>query len=78
MVTLLLVMIGGAWVPAFIFPAWLQQASLLAPTRWAVDGLDAVTWRGLGFDAALGPILVLLLSALVCGGLAVWRFRWKS
>lgn len=78
MVTLLLVMVGGAWVPAFIFPPWLQQASLFAPTRWAVDGLDAVTWRGLGIDAAVGPIAVLLLSALVCGGLAVWRFRWQS
>ncbi|MFS8085996.1 MAG: ABC transporter permease [Acidobacteriota bacterium] len=78
MVTLLLVMVGGAWVPAFIFPPWLQQASLFAPTRWAVDGLDAVTWRGLGIDAAVAPIAVLLLSALVCGGLAVWRFRWQS
>jgi len=78
MVTLILVMIGGAWVPAFIFPTWLQQVSLFAPTRWAVDGLDAVTWRGLGFDAAIGPIAVLLGSALVCGGLALWRFRWQS
>ncbi len=78
MVTLILVMIGGAWVPAFVFPPWLQQLSLFAPTRWAVDGLDAVTWRGLGFDAAIGPIAVLLGSALVCGVLALWRFRWQS
>ncbi|MBK9605092.1 MAG: ABC transporter permease [Betaproteobacteria bacterium] len=78
MVTLILVMIGGAWVPAFIFPPWLQQLSLFAPTRWAVDGLDAVTWRGLGFDAAIGPIVVLLGSALVCGVVALWRFRWQS
>lgn len=78
MVTLILVMIGGAWVPAFIFPPWLQQVSLFAPTRWAVDGLDAMTWRGLGFDAAVGPISVLLLSALICGALAIWRFRWQS
>ncbi|MFS8081907.1 MAG: ABC transporter permease [Ginsengibacter sp.] len=78
MVTLVLVMIGGAWVPAFIFPGWLQQVSLFVPTRWAVDGLDAVTWRGLGFDAAVGPIAVLLLWATVCGAIALWRFRWKS
>ena len=78
MVTLILVMVGGAWVPAFVFPPWLQQASLIAPTRWAVDGLDAMTWRGLGFDAAVGPIGVLLLSAVVCAALAVWRFRWQS
>ena len=45
--TLLMVMLGGAWVPAFIFPEWLQNVSLFVPTRWAVDGLDAMTWRGL-------------------------------
>ena len=78
MVTLILVMVGGAWVPAFIFPSWLQQGSLIAPTRWAVDGLDAMTWRGLGFDAALAPIGVLLLSAAICGGIALARFRWQS
>ena len=52
MVTLLMVMVGGAWVPSFVFPGWLQKASLLAPTRWAVDGLDGATWRG----TAVGPL----------------------
>jgi ABC-2 type transport system permease protein len=56
MATLLLVMIGGAWVPAFVFPRWLQNASRYLPTRWAVDGLDGATWRGLPFDAAVLPI----------------------
>jgi ABC-2 type transport system permease protein len=78
MVTLILVMLGGAWVPAFVFPSWLQQASLAAPTRWAVDGLDAMTWRGLPFDAAIGPIAVLLGSSAACAAIAVWRFRWQS
>jgi ABC-2 type transport system permease protein len=44
--TLVMVMLGGAWVPSFVFPPWLQTASLVVPTRWAVDGLDAMTWRG--------------------------------
>ena len=44
----------------------------------AVDGFDAMTWRGLGFDAAIGPIAVMLGSAVVCAVLAVWRFRWQS
>jgi ABC-type Na+ efflux pump permease subunit len=76
--TLLLVMVGGAWVPAFVFPKWLQQASLFSPTRWAVDGLDAMTWRGLGFDAALAPAAVLLATALTCLLIAIWRFRWEE
>ena len=78
MVTLLLVMLGGAWVPAFVFPRWLQQASLAAPTRWAVDGLDAVTWRGLGLSAAMPSVLVLGCSAIACLAIAIWRFRWEE
>ena len=36
-------LLGGAWVPSFIFPTWLQRVSLVVPTRWAIDGLDAMT-----------------------------------
>jgi ABC-2 type transport system permease protein len=78
LVTLLLVMLGGSWVPSFIFPAWLQKATLVVPTRWAVDGLDAMVWRGSGFDAAVWPIGVLLAFAAAFGAIAVWRFRWES
>ena len=78
LVTLILVMLGGSWVPAFIFPQWLQKASFAVPTRWAVDGLDAMVWRGSGFDAALGPIGALLAFAALFGAIAVWRFRWES
>ena len=78
LVTLILVMLGGSWVPAFIFPQWLQKASFAVPTRWAVDGLDAMIWRGSGFDAALGPMGALLAFAAVFGAVAVWRFRWES
>jgi ABC-2 type transport system permease protein len=78
MATLLLVMVGGAWVPAFVFPGWLQNASRYLPTRWAMDGLDGATWRGLPFDAALLPTLVLIGSAAICLLIAIWRFRWDE
>lgn len=77
-VTLLMVMLGGAWVPSFLFPPWLQQASLAMPTRWAVDGFDAMTWRGLGLDAAVAPVLVLLGFAVLFTALALWRFDWEE
>jgi ABC-2 type transport system permease protein len=76
--TLLMVMLGGAWVPAFIFPAWLQRVTLVIPVRWAVDGLDAVTWRGLGIGAAVWPTVVLLGFSLLFGSLALARFRWEE
>jgi ABC-type Na+ transport system ATPase subunit NatA len=77
-VTLILVMLGGAWVPTFVFPQWLQKLTIVIPTRWAVDGLDAMTWRGLGLSSAIGPIAVLLLFSLIFGALAVSRFRWEA
>ena len=76
--TLIMVMLGGAWVPSFLFPEWLQTVSLVVPTRWAVDGMDATTWRGRGFDAAVMPTLVLLGFALVFAALALWRFDWNE
>jgi ABC-2 type transport system permease protein len=76
--TLVMVMLGGAWVPSFVFPQWLQTASLTMPTRWAVDGLDAMTWRGLGLDAAWAPIALLLAFTAVFAVIAVLRFRWDE
>jgi ABC-2 type transport system permease protein len=75
---LIMVMLGGAWVPSFVFPAWLQRLTVVIPARWAVDGLDAMTWRGLGIDAAIAPTLVLLGFAVLFGALTVLRFRWED
>jgi ABC-type multidrug transport system permease subunit len=75
---LMMVMLGGGWVPAFIFPAWLQQFTLLVPVRWAVDGLDAMTWRGVGLTGAILPTLALLGFALAFATIAATRFRWEE
>lgn len=73
--TLIMVMLGGAWVPAFLFPQWLQTFSLGLPTRWAVDGLDAMTWRGLDFSAAVPAMLVQLGFAALFGAVALRKFQ---
>jgi ABC-2 type transport system permease protein len=78
MATLIMVMLGGAWAPTFIFPLWLQKITVVVPTRWAMDGIDAMTWRGLGFSAALAPIGVMSLFTLLFGLVAVMRFRWRT
>ena len=73
--TLIMVMLGGAWVPSFLFPQWMQSITLFVPTRWAIDGISGMTWRGLGMDAALESMGVLLLFAVVFGVLAFWKFH---
>jgi len=75
---LMMVMLGGAWVPTFIFPAWLQHVTVVIPVRWAVDGLDAMTWRGLGLAAALLPVLVLLGFSAAFAAIATARFSWEE
>jgi ABC-2 type transport system permease protein len=75
---LMMVMLGGAWVPTFIFPAWLQQVTVVVPVRWAVDGLDAMTWRGIGLSGALMPMLVLVAFAGVFWTIAATRFKWEE
>ena len=75
---LMMVMLGGAWVPSFIFPAWLQQFTLAVPVRWAVDGLDAMTWRGIGFRGAIAPAAVLFGFAAAFSAIAASRFRGRK
>jgi ABC-2 type transport system permease protein len=76
--TLLLVMLGGAWVPSFVFPEWMQQLTRFVPTRWAVDGLDAMTWRAQPLAEAIKPIALMLGAAAVFGAIAVKKFTWEE
>ncbi|MFO1427034.1 MAG: ABC transporter permease [Steroidobacteraceae bacterium] len=76
--TLLLVMLGGAWVPNFMFPPWLQAATQFVPTRWAIDALEATSWRGLGLEAIWPQLAAMLAFAAACVALAVRRFRWQE
>ena len=78
LVTLVMVMLGGAWIPTFVFPKWLQQITVIVPVRWAVDGLDATTWRGLGLSSAVGPTLALLAFTAVFTVISLARFRWQE
>ena len=75
---LILVMLGGAWVPSFLFPEWLQRVTEFVPTRWAVDGLDGTTWRGLPLQSAFLPTAILLGWSVLFALIAVWRFDWED
>ena len=76
--TLLLVMLGGAWIPTFIFPEWLQTVTLVVPTRWAIDGLEAMTWRGQGLQAAWVPVAEMLAISALFAAISVRIFAWEE
>jgi len=77
LVILVMLMLGGAWIPTFLLPNWVQEVSMATPVKWAVDGIDTMTWRGGSFQDALPFAGVLLLFALVLGLFAGYRFRWE-
>ncbi len=70
-------MLGGAWFPTFLMPGWVQSISLFIPVRWAVDGLDGMTWRGNGFAAGALDAAYLLAFAAVFATIAFRRFRFE-
>jgi ABC-2 type transport system permease protein len=78
LLVLILVMLGGAWVPSFLFPEWLQRVTEFVPTRWAVDGLDNTTWRGLPLEYGLKPAAILVGWSALFALIAVWRFGWED
>ena len=67
--------LGGCWWPAEIMPRWLQNASHLLPTAWAMKGLhEVVSWGG-GLAEVLLPSLVLCLFATGAILLAIRRLN---
>jgi ABC-2 type transport system permease protein len=71
--TLVMVMLGGSWVPTFIFPLWLQKITFVVPTRWAMDGLDAMVWRGHGLAR---PWFLRCYLADACSSALFRSFCW--
>ena len=78
LVVLIMTMLGGAWFPASMFPDWVQVISKCIPVRWAVDGMDAMTWRGQELAAALPFAGVLLLFTVGFAAIGLTRFRWDT
>jgi ABC-2 type transport system permease protein len=78
MAVLMMVMLGGAWVPTFVFPGWLQKITPIIPTRWAVDGFDATLSRAFSLAETMPIVLALFAFSAVFAGLAYWRFRWEE
>jgi ABC-2 type transport system permease protein len=75
---LVMVMLGGGWIPSFLFPEWLQSFTTGIPTRWAIDGFDNVISKGYRLDEALPAIGVLAGFGVAFGGVAVIAFRWSE
>ncbi len=68
-------MIGGLWLPSFLFPEWVQRLSEILPTNWAMQGLKEMVTPGFPMQTLLLSFTLLLLCSAVFLIIALWRFR---
>jgi ABC-2 type transport system permease protein len=38
-------MVGGAMVPTFVMPSWIQSISFISPIRWTMLAIEGGVWR---------------------------------
>jgi ABC-2 type transport system permease protein len=70
-------LMGGCWYPLELFPAAIQTAVKILPTRWAMQGMLDLVLRGGGVGDVLPEAGVLLLFAMLFFSIGVWRFRYE-
>lgn len=77
-VILVFMMIGGATVPLFFMPRWLQMLSYASPVRWGILALEGALWRGYSFSEMMLPCGVLLGVGALGMIVGVRLFRWAE
>lgn len=73
-------MLAGSWWPIEVSPPFMQQLARAFPQYWAVNGLNKIVVRGLGF-AAIAPNLLILAAAgiaFLLAGSAIYVRRVRS
>jgi ABC-2 type transport system permease protein len=77
MLGMLMALLGGCWYPLEMFPEAVRTAVQVLPTTWAMDGMLDLLGRGLGLQAILPNVAVLLGFAFVFFGIGVARFKFE-
>jgi ABC-2 type transport system permease protein len=72
-IALVSAILGGTFIQAQAYPAWLQPLSKLTINRWALDGFTDLTLRRQGFGDILPEAGVLIALAAIYFALAWWR-----
>jgi ABC-2 type transport system permease protein len=75
LVGLFLALVGGNLLPSGSLPDAFQVLALGTPNGWALVGFGRLDQLGEPASSIIGPFVILLLIAVVTGGLAMTRVR---
>ncbi len=67
--------IGGSMIPLYIMPSFMQDIAVISVNYWSIQGFYDIFWRGLGLEALMDNLLVLLGFTVVILTLAFYFFR---
>ena len=70
-----LAMFGGAMVPTFVMPAWMQSIGFISPVRWAMLAIEGGVWRNFSIGEMAMPCAILISVGLVCFTLGTRALR---
>ncbi|MCX6097661.1 MAG: ABC transporter permease [Caldiserica bacterium] len=73
-------MLAGSWWPIEVAPPFMQQLARAFPQYWAINGLNKIVVRGLGFAAIAPNLLVLGLAgtAFLLAGAVIYARKVRS
>jgi ABC-2 type transport system permease protein len=75
LVGLFLALVGGNLLPSGSLPDAFQVLALGTPNGWALVGFGRLDQLGEPASSIIGPFIILLVIAVVAGGLAMTRVR---
>jgi ABC-2 type transport system permease protein len=59
-------MVGGAMVPTFVMPSWIQSLSYISPIRWAMLAIEGGVWRNFTIAEMAAPCASLIVVGMIC------------
>jgi ABC-2 type transport system permease protein len=61
-----LAMLGGAMVPQFVMPQWMQTIGMVSPVRWALLAIEGGVWRNFSLAEMALPCSILITVGVAC------------
>jgi ABC-2 type transport system permease protein len=59
-------MFGGAMIPTFVMPQWMQSIGYVSPVRWTLLALEGGVWRNFSLAEMATPCALLVGVGLAC------------
>lgn len=67
-------LVGGAAVPLFAMPGWVQRVSDFSPVKWSILAMEGAIWRGLDTGQMLVPCGILIAIGAGTFAVGAWIF----